>query len=147
MISMTDARYNAATHTVWISRIIITMMDCLLRKSKKPYLWGLLKNIPQEYVVMCVRNEGNQWCLYQQVMPLPNTHRFVRLLLMDAQSRYTLCPPDASKGFHQEAEGVRGMHRVWAQGVCTYSSTVSTLIARISMRNAIGLSSVRQGWN
>lgn len=33
---------------------------------------------------MGIVSEGNQRCCYQQVKPLPNTHRFVRLLLMDA---------------------------------------------------------------
>lgn len=40
--------------------------------------------------------------LYQQVLPLPNTHRFVRLLLTDAGRGVQSVRP-AHQGYHQEA--------------------------------------------
>lgn len=45
---------------------------------------------------------GQSVMLYQQVLPLPNTHRFVRLFLTDAGRRVQSVRP-AHQGYHQEA--------------------------------------------
>lgn len=52
------------------------------------------------------RSKGQSVMLYQQVLPLPNIHRFVRLLLTDAGQGVRSVRP-AHQGYHQEA-GVRG---------------------------------------
>lgn len=55
---------------------------------------------PDDQYVTQVQGCGQSVMLYQQALPLPNTHRFVRLLLSDAGRGVQSVRP-AHQGYHQ----------------------------------------------
>lgn len=145
MISTTDARYNAAAHTVWISMFIIGMMDRL----EEAKLYRTCDVVSQSSVKpSCDKSQcvwGNQWCCCQHVHPLANTHRFVRLRLMDAAQGVQSVRP-THRGYHQEGEVCTGGQ--WHLQ-CGYVPEDTMLVIGLEKQVEIerSWSRVRQGWN
>lgn len=146
VISTTDARYNAAAHTVWISKESSLKWWTVCWKKElvipaRPVSWTVRKNASQN--VVC---DGNQRCCYQQVKPLPNTHRFVRLLLMDAGQGIRYVRPTHRGIIRKPGVFAEGKVRVYGSMYLQVPELASW--SRItSCKIAVGFSSVRQGWN
>lgn len=98
------------------------MMDRLKKKQERSYLRMLSVRSLAELRHSIWKVKGQSVMLYQQVPPLPNTHRFVRLLLMDASWGVQSVRP-AHQGYHQEATTIEKDMRVRMQGIYVPANT------------------------
>lgn len=91
--------------------------------SKNCHTCCTVSQDPVGHIVTEVLCMGNQWCCCQQVHPLPNTHRFVRLLLMDVGQGVRSVRP-THRGYHQEGSVISGTGGS-VKCVCTWRRNVS----------------------